>query len=85
MSMYVGERETPGPLAPLYTFFPSLDPALCKLGQLGELFILPEVLTQLLRPSFVLFLWAFPFIVFQPLTFCTLFSYSNYNSYKRNY
>ena len=40
--------------------------------------ILPEVLTPVLRPSFVLFLWAFPFFVFQPLPFWTPFSYSNY-------
>ena len=39
-------------------------PALCKLGWLGVLFVLPEVLTQVLRPSFVLFSRAFPFLVF---------------------
>ena len=56
--------ETPGPLAPLFMFFPSPGPALCKLGQPGVLFVPPEVLTQVLGPSFVLFLRAFPFLVF---------------------
>ena len=35
-------------------------PVLCKLGQPGALFVLLEVLTQVLRPSFVLFSRAFP-------------------------
>ena len=39
-------------------------PVLCKLGQAGVLFVLPEVLTLVLRPSFVLFSQAFPFLVF---------------------
>ena len=59
-------------------FFSSPKPALCKLGWPEELFILPEVLTLVLGPSFVLFLLAFPFFVFSPLPFWTLFSYSNY-------
>ena len=62
----------------LYVFFSSPGPALCKLGQPGALFLLPEVLNLVLRSSFVLFLWAFPFFVFQPLPFWTPFSYSNY-------
>ena len=43
---------------------PPLEPALSKLGYLGGLFVLSEVLTPVLRPSFVLFLRAFPFFVF---------------------
>ena len=39
-------------------------PVLCKLGQPGVLFVLPEVLTPVLGSSFVLFSWAFPFLVF---------------------
>ena len=48
----------------LYICLLPAEPALCKLGQRGGLFVLPEVLTPGLRPSFVLFLWAFPFFVF---------------------
>ena len=49
-------RESP--LAPLFICFPLPGPVLYKLGQPGVLFVLPEVL----RPSFVLFLRAFPFL-----------------------
>lgn len=45
-------------------FFPPLGPALCKLGQPRVLFVLPEVLTLVLGPSFAQFLQAFPFLVF---------------------
>ena len=62
----------------LYVFSPPLGPALCKLGQPGVLFVLLEVLTPVLRPSFALFLQAFPFLVFQPPPFWIPFSYSNY-------
>ena len=57
---------SPFPLAPLFMcFFPCPPgPALYKLGQPGVLFVLPEVLTSVLWPSFVLFSWAFPFLVF---------------------
>ena len=48
----------------LYVFSPLPGPALCKLGQPGVLFVLPEVLTPLLGPSFVLFSWAYPFLSF---------------------
>ena len=48
----------------LYVFSPPPGPALCKLGQPGVLPVLPEVLTLVLEPSFVLFLQAFPFLVF---------------------
>ena len=57
---------------------PPTRPALCKLGQPGVLFVLPEVLTLVLRPSFVLFLQAFPFLVFQPPPFWTPVSQSTY-------
>ena len=54
------ERETPSPLAPLFIcFFPPPGPALCKLGKTGVLLVLPEVLTLVLGPSFVLFSQAF--------------------------
>ena len=58
------EREKESPLAPLLYIFPPPGPGLCKLGWPGVLFVLPEVLTWVLRPSFVLFLQAFPFLVF---------------------
>ena len=48
----------------LYVFPPPPGPALCKLGWSGALFVLPEVLTLVLRPYFVLFLWTFPFFFF---------------------
>jgi len=50
---HAGERELA--LAPLFICFSLPGPVLCKLGQPGVLFILPEVLTPVLRPSFVLF------------------------------
>ena len=57
-----GERELA--LVPLFICLSFPGPVLCKLGQPGVLFVLPEVLTLALGPSFVLFLWAFPFLVF---------------------
>ena len=51
-------RERELALAPLP------GPVLCKLGQPGLLFVLPEVLTPVLRPSFALFSRALPFSVF---------------------
>ena len=62
----------------LYVFPPPPGSALCNLGQPGGLFVLPEVLIPVLRPPFVLFSWAFPSLVFQPLPFWTPFYYSNY-------
>ena len=58
------ERETGRALAPLFICFSLPGPVLCKLGQPGVLFVLPEVFTPVLGPSFVLFLRAFPFQVF---------------------
>ena len=72
------ERESERALAPLFICFSLLGPVLCKLGQPGVLFVLPEVLTPVLRPSFVLFSRAFPFKVFQPPPFWTPFPYSTY-------
>ena len=53
-----------GELAPLFIYLSLPGPVLCKLGQPGVLFVLPEVLTPVLRLSFVLFSRAFPFLVF---------------------
>ena len=73
---HVGESELA--LAPLFICLPLPGPVLCKLGQPGVLLVLPEVLTPVLGPSFVLFSWAFPFLVFQPSPFWTPFPYSIY-------
>ena len=59
-----GERESELALAPLFICLSLPGPVLCKLGQPGVLFVLPEVLTLVLGPSFVLFSWGFPFLVF---------------------
>ena len=78
-SAHTWERETPGPLALLfYVFSPPPGPALCKRGKSEVQFFLPEVLTSVLRPLFVLFFQAFPFLVFQTPPFWTPFFYSNY-------
>ena len=45
-------------------FFPPPGPALCKLDWPGELLVLPEFLTRVLGPSFVLFPQAFPALSF---------------------
>ena len=45
------------------------------------LFVLPEVLTPVLQPSFDLLSRAFPFFVFWPMPFQTPVSYSNYLTY----
>ena len=60
---WLGEREG-GPLAPLFTRFSLLGPVLCKLGLARSVVVSPEVLTLVLRPSFVLFSQAVPFFVF---------------------
>ena len=75
-SMWGRERELA--LAPLFICLSLPGPVLCKLGQPGVLFVLPEVLTLVLRPSFVLFSQAFPLPVFQPPSFWTPFPYSTY-------
>ena len=58
------ERASFGSSFYMFLFFFLPGPVLYKLGQPGVLFVLPEVLTPVLGPSFVLFLWAFPFQVF---------------------
>ena len=59
-----GDRD-PQPFgSSFYMSFPFPGPALCKLGQPGVLFALPEVLTPVLGPSFVLFSQALPFLIF---------------------
>ena len=57
------ERERELALALLFICLSLPEPVLCKLGQPGVLFVLPEVLTPVLGPSFVSFLRAFPFLV----------------------
>ena len=63
---HAGERERERELAlgPLFICLSLPGPVLCILGQPGVLFVLPEVLTPVLGLSFVLFSWAFPFLVF---------------------
>ena len=73
-----GQRESELALAPLFICLSLRGPVLCKLGQPGVFFVLPEVLTPVLGPSFVLFSRAFPFFVFQPRPFWTPFPYSTY-------
>ena len=53
-------RERAGFGASFYMSLSLPVPVLCKLGQPGVLFVLPEVLTPVLGPSFVLFLGLFP-------------------------
>ena len=64
MPQHVGERERELALAPLFICFSVPGLVLCKSGQPGVLFVLLEVLTVVLGPSFVLFLQAFSFLVF---------------------
>ena len=58
-----GERESELALAPLFICVSLPGPVLCKLGQPGVVFVLPEVRTPVLGPSFVSFSRAFPFLV----------------------
>ena len=69
------ERQSTLWLLFLYVFF--LPLGLPYVNWTG-VFVLLEVLTLVLGPSFVLFLWAFPFLVFQPPPFWTPFPYSTY-------
>ena len=57
------ESESELALAPLFMCLSLLGPVLCKLGQPGVLFVLPEALTPVLGP-FALFSQAFRFLVF---------------------
>ena len=56
------EERDPRPFGSSYAFSARSGPALCKLGYPGVLFVLPEVLIPVLRTSFVLFSWTFPFL-----------------------
>ena len=59
------ERERESALAPPFIcFFLHLGLPYANWAQPGELFVLPEVLTPVLGPSFVLFSRAFPLLVF---------------------
>ena len=61
----VGERERESALAPPFIcFFLPLSLPCANWAQPGVLFVLPEVFTLVLGPSFVLFSWAFPLPVF---------------------
>ena len=73
-------REARGSiLTPLCIWFFSCSWAFpMEIGLARRAFVLPQVLTPVLRPSFVLFLRAFLFFVFQLLPLWTLFSYFNY-------
>ena len=55
-------RERELALAPLVICLSLPGPVRCKLGQPGVLFVLPEVLTPVRGPSFVLFSQAFLFL-----------------------
>ena len=76
-SVFVGKRERPGPLARLLIGSPPPGPALCKLCQPVVLFVLPEVLTPVLKPSFDLpffyFCGLFPSLPFSHCHFGLLF------------
>ena len=78
--LHTGERERPLALWLLFFYIFLLPlglPYVNWASQAGVLFVLPEVLTPFLGPSFVLFLRAYPFLVFYPPPFWTPFSYSN--------
>ena len=68
-----GERERELALAPLFMCLSLSGPVLCKLGQPGVLFVLPEVLTPVLGLSFVLFSRLFPSLSFSHHHFGLLF------------
>ena len=75
-----GERERELPLAPLFICFSLPGPVLCKLGQPGVLFVLPEILTPVLGPrTFFCFIFAgFSLPCLWPPPFWTPFPYSTY-------
>ena len=57
-------REETPPVQFWLLFLYGFSPPLCKFGSPGVLFVLPEVLTLVVGLSFVLFIRAFPFLVF---------------------
>ena len=61
----MGEKERERTLAPPFIcLFLHLGLPYANWAKPGVLFVLPEVFTLVLGPSFVLFSWAFPFLVF---------------------
>ena len=58
------ERERESPLAPFFHVSLPLGLPCANWAQPGVLFVLPEVFTLVLGPSFVLFSRAFPLLVF---------------------
>ena len=63
-SVHARERD-PQPFGPsFYVFFLPLDLPHVNWASQECCFFLPEVLTLVLGPSFVLSLWALPFLVF---------------------
>ena len=69
MPQRAGERERELALVLLFICLSLPELVLCKLGRPGVLFVLPEVFTPVLRPSFVSFSQAFPFLVCSPRHF----------------
>ena len=65
------EKSSAGFGSSFYVFPPPLG-SLCKLGQPGVLFVLPEVLTLVLGPSFVYFA-GFPLLCFLAMTILNSF------------
>ena len=65
-------RESEGALAPLFICLSLPGPVLCKLGQPGVLFVLPEVLTLVPGPLFY-FRELFPSLSFSHRHFGLLF------------
>ena len=66
------EKERASPLAPLFICLSLPGPVLCKLGQPGVLFVLPEVLTLVPGPLFY-FQELFPSLSFSHCHFGLLF------------
>ena len=79
-----GQRERELALALLFICLSLPGPVLCKLGQPGVLFVLPEVLTLVLGPSFVSFSRAFSFLFLQPPPFWAPFPCSTYLTKSNN-
>ena len=73
-----GERDRWPCGSSFYMSFPPPKPALCKLGQPGMLFVSPEVLTPVLRPSFCSIFTGFSLPCLSATAIWTPFSYSNY-------
>ena len=61
---HMGEKERASTLAPFLCFFLHLGLPYANWASPGVLFLLPEVFTPVLGPSFVSFSQALPFLVF---------------------